>query len=176
MYLKQSSGSFLPQELLAVVRLLIFSCSQNQRLTKLFSCLSSLKQRRKFCILHQFFILSSTPVVEYWEYTKNSMSPNSHLPLMFNAHSDEDTVSKSLSLRLFWVCPTFVLGQVSVLFILALGNSSQRRCFHPSSVRLVSSWQDAIIPLLPVSSHISQKARMQFTLFVACHCGRKSGY
>ena len=97
---------------------------------------------------------------------------NSHLPLMFNVHSDEDTVSESLSLRLFWVHPTFVLGQASMLFMLALGNSSANEKFSP----IKSSWQDALIPLLPVGFHISQKARMQFTLFVACHCGRKSGY
>lgn len=61
------------------------------------------------------------------------------------------------------------MGKVSVLFILPQGNISAKEKFSPIKGKAGEQLAGRVVPLLRAGSHLSRKAQMQFTLFVACH-------
>lgn len=61
------------------------------------------------------------------------------------------------------------MGKVYVLFMLPQGNSSAKETFSPITRKAGEQLAGCVVPLLRAGSHLSRKAQMQFTLFVACH-------
>lgn len=78
----------------------------------------------------------------------------------------EDTVSESVSLRLFCVRLIFLLGDKCMVFMLALGNSSAKENFSPitseTGEQLAGCYRISVSWRLPSISE-SPDAGMQFT-------------